>query len=350
MILNKQIKELTGFNHQWYFILAVLFTGISFPFVFLFNDISLYVDGLFFACVFGVITALILCGGNLLIFYYYKKRDHQRNKFDEQKLFGFNFFVHMVFTAITGFIFSFGPTIFEGEPIHKIVCMRFVVGALLYCCIFISVYYISYFFNAYKKSSQIQQRLRNENLQSQLNNLKNQVKPHFLFNSLNTLSSLIPEEPDEAVEYVQHLSRVYRYILEINEKKLIPINEELACIKSYMFMLKIRFGDKLQFELNENEFIAADHIVPLSLQMLIENAVKHNIVSFKKPLLIQIKRGRNDNILVKNNLQLKTVKEASTGTGLNNIRKRYDLLGGKKPEIIQTAAEYIVSLPLFNVN
>ena len=179
--------------------------------------------------------------------------------------------------------------------------------------------------------------------------LKNQVKPHFLFNSLNTVISIIPDEPDKAIDYVQRLSKVYRYILEIKDKKLIPIYEELDCIKDYAYMLKIRFGNNLQFDIDEKSIDINQHIVPLSVQLLVENAVKHNIISNKRPLKITIHKGQNGSLLVSNNLQPKVQKMPSTGTGLVNIRERYHLLTDHQVDIIQTQNTFTVSIPLIEI-
>tara|TARA_B100000795_G_scaffold70531_1_gene49455 strand:- start:17994 stop:19001 length:1008 start_codon:yes stop_codon:yes gene_type:complete len=190
--------------------------------------------------------------------------------------------------------------------------------------------------------------LKKENLQSQLETLKNQVNPHFLFNSLNTLASVIPEDPKMAVDFVQNLSAVYRYILEIRSREFITIQEELKCIRAYEFLLKIRFGESLKLEIDINEIDLEKQIVPLSLQMLLENAIKHNVVSKKRPLEISISIIV-DRILIVNNLQPKLEQEKSTKTGLENIRKRYQLLSGKSIEVIQGSDTFSVTLPLIEI-
>lgn len=157
------------------------------------------------------------------------------------------------------------------------------------------------------------------------NALKTQVNPHFLFNNLNTLCSIIPENPEQAVDFVQQLSKVYRHILEVKDEKSIPLKEEMAVLEAYAFLLKTRFGDNLEINMEVDPTKMEDMIVPLSLQLLMENAIKHNIVSQDKPLKIIVK-VIDGNLVVTNNLQKKNQIIESTGIGLTNIRNRYKLI------------------------
>lgn len=151
-----------------------------------------------------------------------------------------------------------------------------------------------------------------------------------------------------AVKFVENLSKVYRYILEIKEKNLITLREEIKCYDAYEFLLKIRFGENINFvKTGFNEY-KNQYIVPSSIQLLIENAVKHNIISKANPLTISI-IADDDFVTVKNNLQLKNTIDPSTKTGLKNIQKRYELLNHSKIEIIENNTEFIVKLPLINI-
>lgn len=213
----------------------------------------------------------------------------------------------------------------------------------------ISIYEAVYFMKRYMHSAAEAEQLKREMVQSQLETLKNQVNPHFLFNSLNTLVSIIPDDRDVAVEFVRKLSKVYRYILEINDRELILLREELEFLNSYIFLQKIRFGDNLVVKMEIPEHLLEHQVVPLSLQMLLENALKHNVVSTEKPLHIEIYIGKNDQTLVvRNNLQLKQQVLDSTGTGLKNIRNRYHFASGREVETIVTTSAFIVALPLIN--
>jgi len=234
------------------------------------------------------------------------------------------------------------------EEFNKLYKTNFKISIII--SLFISGIYNSiYLFDLLKKSIAEKERLEKANVESQLEILKNQIKPHFLFNSLNTLATLIPEDKEQSVKYVESLAKVYRYILEIKDKKLISLHEELDCIQAYLFMLQIRFGDNLKVSINENGFTEQHHIVPLSLQLLIENAMKHNIVSNKKPLFISIEKGQNGSLLISNNLQKKEQMMPSTGTGLENIDKRYEMICDKNINVIVTESKFSVSIPLISV-
>ncbi|KAA5537588.1 histidine kinase [Paenimyroides baculatum] len=177
--------------------------------------------------------------------------------------------------------------------------------------------------------------------------LKNQLDPHFLFNSLNVLSSLIEENPKKAQEFTVALSKIYRYVLDQKDKNLISVEEELNFAKLYVSLLKMRFEDAIiinfQTDIDINDF----RIVPLSLQLLLENTIKHNIISDQKPLRIDIFKEENY-LVVQNSYQKKQTFEKSTGIGLQNIIQRYNLVSNLEINIQQTDKHYIVKLPLIS--
>ena len=187
--------------------------------------------------------------------------------------------------------------------------------------------------------------LKTESLNAQLNALKTQVNPHFLFNNLNTLSAVIPENPKLAVDFVQQLSKVYRHILEVRDHKTISLEEELEVMKAYAFLLQTRFGANLHVHIDIPPEKLQRKIVPLSLQILMENAIKHNIVSSEKPLRIHVS-SVDGQLIVSNNLQKKNQFPESTGIGLDNIRNRYRLLSESPVEVRESISEFIVSIPL----
>ena len=196
------------------------------------------------------------------------------------------------------------------------------------------------------KSQRMQREadLQKERVESQLEVLKSQINPHFLFNSFNTLISLIEDEPELATEYVEKLSDFYRSLLQYREKDLIPLQEELQLLRNFGFLLEKRFGNNLQLEIPEiNGRIA--FVPPLTLQMLVENAVKHNIISKSRPLKIKLEI-EDDKLFITNNLQKKLTKEKSTHFGLQSIQSRYDLLGEKDFEIEETELEFKVTIPI----
>lgn len=225
---------------------------------------------------------------------------------------------------------------------------KFLLATFFVTVVILAIYESMYAFDMWSLGIADNERLKKENIKAQLDTLKNQVNPHFLFNSLNTLAALIPENSDLSVEYVEKLSRVYRFVLEIKDKKLITLREELKALDAYKFLLQIRFGEKMRFSINIPDNKKDLMLVPLSIQMLIENAVKHNVISQKKPLSIEI-FTEQDYVVIQNNLQPKTQVYNSTKTGLLNIEKRYDLLTGKKPKIMSNNQYFIVKLPLISI-
>lgn len=219
-------------------------------------------------------------------------------------------------------------------------------SAAIFCTILVMAIYESiYFMNELKNSVEEKETLKRESLNAQLNALRTQVNPHFLFNNLNTLSSIIPENPQQAVEFVQQLSKVYRHILEVKDQKNISLKEELDVLRAYGFLLKTRFGNNLDIDINVPDEKLNKNIVPLSLQLLMENAIKHNIVSNDKPLKIDV-YAVNGRLVVSNNLQRKNQLTESTGMGLDNIRKRYKLLSDKPVEVTENENNFTVSIPL----
>jgi hypothetical protein len=220
-------------------------------------------------------------------------------------------------------------------------------ASLTLCVMVLGGYEAVYFFTKYRHSLLEQERLAKANMQAQLAALKQQVNPHFLFNSLNTLTNLIPEDADKAVLFTQRLSAVYRRILEYRHRELIPLREELEALRDYIFLMQTRFEDKLRVEWDvggARPRVQAE-IVPLSLQLLVENAIKHNIVSAEHPLLIRV-RVTEDAVEVSNTLNLRSRSLHSTGWGQDSIRKRYRMVTERPVEVEQTYNHYRVTLPL----
>jgi len=203
------------------------------------------------------------------------------------------------------------------------------------------------FFQSWRQAAVSEEQLKSDLLDYQYKSLVNQVNPHFLFNSLNVLTSLVHEDPDLAVKFIQQLSKVYRYTLENRDRELVSFEEEKKFIESYLFLLNIRFEDslKVDLQLDENK---NGMLIPMALQILVENAIKHNMISKQKPLKIKIETC-DSVVCVSNNLQLPKNKPHSTGFGLENINKRLRLLNDKGLEIEQTEATFTAKLPILIV-
>lgn len=210
-------------------------------------------------------------------------------------------------------------------------------------------YEATYFFEKWKEQFRINEQLKNQQIKTQYEVLQNQMSPHFLFNSLNTLASIIPDDSDAAVSFTEKLSEVYRYILNNKDRELVKLEEELDFVKSYMFLLKMRYPDNLSYEFSLDPQYLGLTIPPLTLQMLVENAIKHNIVSKARPLHVEIYVENGKSVIVKNNLQRKESLEKSTKTGLDNIRKRYSILGKREIDVITSATNFMVAVPLIDL-
>lgn len=220
-----------------------------------------------------------------------------------------------------------------------------IVATMLLTSLIISIYEATSYHKLLAITLMEKAVLEQQHVESELAGLRHQVNPHFLFNSLNTLACLIPEDQERAVHFVQKLSKVYRYVLEHRDAALIPLRDELTYMEAYSHLMKERFGENLQVVIGDLAPWLQSPVAPLTLQLLFENAVKHNVISNEKPLKIEI-FGEKDYLIVRNNLQLKNQQMESTGTGLNNIRERYRLLLNAPVEIIQNDQHYTVRIPL----
>ena len=190
------------------------------------------------------------------------------------------------------------------------------------------------------------ENLKKENLQSQLEGLKGQVNPHFLFNSLNSLSSLIADDPEKAEKFLDEMSKVYRYLLRNNEEGLASLEKEMQFIQSYFHLLKTRYGEGLDMEIRINEQFLNYCLPPLTLQMLVENAVKHNMILKDSPLQILIMTTNSGKLVVTNNLQRKGRNVHSNKVGLSNIAKKYELMKEEDIAVQDDGKEFSVAIPL----
>jgi len=191
-----------------------------------------------------------------------------------------------------------------------------------------------------------QELLRRKALELQLEALKNQVNPHFLFNSLNTLTSLVHKDPDMAVQLIMQLSDSYRYLLEQKDKKLVMWSVERQFVENYLGLQHMRFSDNIQYEI-KTEDREDFFVVPLSVQMMVENAIKHNIITSDEPLRLSL-YTEGGFLVVRNNLQAKTTLVAGESVGLENIRQQYEILSGRKVEVLKGDGYFTVKLPMID--
>lgn len=209
-----------------------------------------------------------------------------------------------------------------------------------------SIYESINFFEQWERTITETERLKKANLQSQFESLKQQINPHFLFNSLNSLSSLIEEDPRQAEVFLEELASVYRYLLRANENQLTPLREELDFVRSYFYLLQIRYGGGIELIEEVNPAFANHLIPPLTLQLLIENAVKHNAILPEQPLVIELHTDPEGWLVVRNTLQRKAVRVPSNRVGLTNIATKYQLLGQGAVNVREDETHFTVTLPL----
>lgn len=217
--------------------------------------------------------------------------------------------------------------------------------SLLLAILISAIFYLAWYFKRRQENKVKEQKIIAGTASAKFDALKNQLDPHFLFNSLNVLTSLIEEDPQQAQKFTTSLSKVYRYVLEQKNKDLVTVDEELAFAETYVRLLKMRFEDSIVFDIPEKCSIAEAKIVPLSLQLLLENAVKHNVVTAVRPLRIRVYE-EGGMLCVSNNLQEKQVIRKSSGVGLRNIKERYQMLSSREVRIGKSVSEFTVKLPM----
>jgi LytS/YehU family sensor histidine kinase len=212
-----------------------------------------------------------------------------------------------------------------------------------------SVYFSLHFLRQWQVSELETEKFKKETLKSQFDNLKNHLDPHFLFNNLNILSALIDKDKNESKMFLDKFADVYRSLLKSKEEDLIALQDELDFINAYIYLLKTRFEENVIFNINVGKGNLYKMIPPLTLQLLIENAIKHNIISEKKPLIVDVTSDGNS-VKVCNSLNERKDKlvEAS-GSGLDNIRSRYAYFSERDIEVVKSEDEFCVTIPLIEV-
>jgi sensor histidine kinase YesM len=220
---------------------------------------------------------------------------------------------------------------------------------IFYACtvIILLVYHSITFFKAWQATALNEERLKKESIAFQLQALRNQLDPHFLFNSLNTLTSLIEVDSAKAITFVKRLSDMFRYMLDRNSSELIDIRSELKFVEAYIYLQQMRYGDNLKVEIEVKD--QTFYVLPVSLQLLIENAIKHNEISGEFPLLVRM-YDVDDFVVVCNRLQPKISGSSSGGIGLQNLKERYRFFTDKEVTINSAAGEFVVKLPKLSIS
>jgi len=341
------------FNHKyryWFIIGLSLYTFINTELCEVYTYFKIDIEWYYAVLTIFLITLFTWEGNRFLQPVIEKRIDSVRNKIKYLAAFFFSGVV--VSFAFTFFIiWLVGMVLHQNSFQQNLMPLKLnMIYAGLVNLLFHLINAIFFFFKEYKKQWMEAEELRRNSDQAQLQLIKNQVNPHFLFNNLNVLSSLVIKDNPEANKFIEEFAKVYRYILTNQDKELVDLQSELDFIKPYIFLLKKRFDNGLQVELNIPENYKKSYLIPVALQMLIENAIKHNIVSRAKPLHIEVHVNGNNTLVVTNNLQRKQSTEPSTQIGLQNIQKRYQLICGRAVVVVCTDKEFTVSLPLLHLN
>lgn len=294
---------------------------------------------------YGVVLTTI----NVLFFKYFDEGiDWENNRFRKYRL-PLGFIIGLVLTLIGVFLIRFVIVVgFQQKDFQTFIANE--NPAHYYVSLFIAfvisiAFHAIYFYKTTQESKVKEQKIIAGTASAQFESLKNQIDPHFLFNSLNVLSSLIEENPDTAQDFTTSLSKIYRYVLEQKDKELVPIEEEISFAKTYMELLNIRFENSITFLLPDISD-SDGKVVPLSLQLLLENCIKHNVVSEQKPLHVKI-YIENGYLVVENNFQKKeTLNQERKGVGLQNIVNRYAILTKRNVLVEETEQHFKVKIPI----
>ena len=298
-----------------------------------------------------ILTVIVLLWfGNRFIFKFLDKRLSWLK--DTAKRFFLQLVLSCIYSLIcinlTYYLFKITSTV-TSPDLAQILVLN--IYGLLFIIPVLSVNFGIYFMMQWKKANMQSELLKQENLNSQLEALRMHIDPHFLFNNLNVLSALIEKNSKDAQIFLERFADVYRYVLQYKKEELVALNTELAFISSYVFLLKKRFEEQCIINIDIPDQLSDKVCIPpLSLQMLVENAIKHNKVSEQQPLFIDIYMEDQDTLVVKNNYQPKQqAEEGLMHTGLENISKRYRYLSDRSISILQTAELFTVKLPLLEL-
>jgi len=297
----------------------------------------------------ATIFTISVLGGHLAIYFKNKADRLSHSELHKKIIPGFIIFLVCIF-LISNIVVTLG--VFVWYIINDIELNTFLPNLFKYelsyanknLFIWLMIISILFFYVLWRISSKKEQNLREENLKFKYQTLKSQINPHFLFNNLNTLSELVYEDAKKADGYIQKLSEIYRYLIENEETKLIELEKEINFVKKYFSLQKERYNDKILLNISIPD-LEDYKIIPISLQSLIENAIKHNSYSQDMPLIINITRD-NDDIVISNNIQRKNIIKNSTKTGLQNLKERVRLILDKELIFKEENNSFVVKMPV----
>ncbi|MGM0504452.1 MAG: sensor histidine kinase [Bacteroidota bacterium] len=299
---------------------------------------------LIFSSVLTTIAAFLIAYPDLFIIQYLNR------SFSWSKRIIGRVIIQIISTVIIGIAVSTFITLFahwldsyEEDLVAVLISNAMVASVVNFILVIILEAWI--FFNESKQAKIKADDLEKELSQIKFEVLKSQINPHFMFNSLNVLSGLIDEDVNKAQQFLDEFSLIYRYVLESIDKTVVTLSEELSFARSYIYLQQMRYGENLIFDVNIPADLLQRYMPPLSLQVILENATKHNIVSDSQPLKIEIYNDQ-DWLIVRNNIQSKLSRGQSTGLGQKNLVKRYGMIGNETPKFLVETNHYVVKLPI----
>jgi len=340
-----KLKKKSPFKDKWVMIIGILLITFGAPLIFdEYKSGMCSISGLI--GIFGSLftTMLMWFGVRTIVIYLGENFPWQKNPVKHLII---EILAITTYTALVGLIFFTVNYFYPIESFDENLKLS-IFFTLMITFFNTAVYEAWFFFMQWKETLLKSEKLEKETVKSQYETLKSQINPHFLFNNLNTLATLIEENPKIAVEYVQQTADYYRTILNLKDKELIALSEEIEMITTFYSLQKNRYGANLMIQIDINESIMDTLVAPLTLQMLVENAIKHNIISKEKPLNISI-TSDNEYIVVKNNYQKRDQEITSNGFGLKNICERYSFFTQKNVIVDQNDLTFSVSIPLLRM-
>jgi len=348
----KQVNNLVPFNRLLRFLIG-LAIGIQMV-VILYNHLSGYfvLDGylhffmrLLRGSLLSLLAGFLIAYPDLFVIHYLNKIAPWGKSILKRLPLQLIFTVAIAATIATSVtLFANWINAYQDHDIFSIVISNILIYAVVNIVV-MAIFEGWILFDERAKAKQMADKLETELSQIKFEVLKSQINPHFMFNSLNVLSGLINKDITKAQQFIDEFSMIYRYVLETIEQPVTTLGKELEFMRSYLFLQQIRYGENLTYSVNIEAGLTEMFLPPLSLQVVLENAMKHNIINQSKPLHIDI-GVEGFHLVVKNNIQLKISKGVSTGLGLKNLVKRYALISDLVPEFNIETDHYIARLPL----
>ena len=294
-----------------------------------------------------VVFAFLVFGNRLISSLFDKKLPWLR--FGKTRLFS-HLFIGLLYSLV---VINVAYLIFKlvftlDAPVFEQLVVMNVYGLVIFIPVF-CIYFSLHFLQHWQHSEVQAERFKKEKLKSEIDNLKNHLDPHFLFNNLNILAALIDQDAEESKKFLDKFTEVYRSLLKTKDEDLVYLSDELEFVNAYIYLLNTRFEDLVVFDIQVDNEMQYHMIPPLSIQQLIENAIKHNIITEKQPLKINIYSDEQF-LVVKNTLRKKEVGDAlSMGSGLSSIKSRFSYFSDIEVEVTQTDDEFVVKLPIIEV-